>query len=71
MSQSWDTLKAQGYRVVKAYLDPEAFPDWCYEHSLKLNRESRTLYAAWYTKVTDTQVTDTHFRAFQQPSDRN
>ena len=66
MSQSWDTLKAQGYRVVKAYLDPEAFPDWCYEHSLKLNRESRTMYAAWYTKVTDTQ-----FRAFQQPSDRN
>ena len=40
------SLKAQGYIVVRAYIDPETFPDWCRTHGHRVNAEGRGSFAA-------------------------
>lgn len=35
----------QGQIVVRAYIDPETFPDWCRSRNLNVDSEARMLYA--------------------------
>lgn len=41
-----NALKAQGYVVGRAYIDPEAFPDWCRSRGYWINSEAREAFAA-------------------------
>ncbi len=36
---------SQGYIVVRAYIDPETFPDWCRSRSLNIDSKARMEYA--------------------------
>ncbi|CCG07908.1 hypothetical protein [Pararhodospirillum photometricum] len=40
-----------GVVVKRAYIDPETFPDWCAAHSLNIDAQGRTRFAAdWVRK---------------------
>jgi hypothetical protein len=41
----YEKLTDDGHVVVKAYIDPEAFPKWCAAHGKELNAAGRTAYA--------------------------
>jgi hypothetical protein len=41
----YDKLTAGGFVVVKAYIDPDAFPEWCRARGMKMTTEARTAYA--------------------------
>ncbi|MDN5939067.1 MAG: hypothetical protein L0H83_10450 [Salinisphaera sp.] len=38
-------LEASGKIVVKAFIDPDEFPQWCRARSLNVDAEARTRYA--------------------------
>ena len=44
---------SEGQQVVKAYLDPKTFPEWCKRNKLKVNRDSRTIYGGCYAHAAD------------------
>ena len=39
-------LKAYGHVVMRVYIDPNTFPDWCAAHGANTGREGRTLFVA-------------------------
>jgi len=41
----YDKLARQGVRLVKAYIDPDTFPEWCRAHNETLDAKGRTAYA--------------------------
>lgn len=43
-------LKLDGYAVVRAYIDPKTFPDWCRSRGLDINSNARTEYANFIAK---------------------
>jgi len=38
-------LTREGLTVVKAYIDPEEFPEWCNAKEMHMDTRARTLYA--------------------------
>ena len=42
-------FKADGYIVERAYIDPEAFPDWCRSNGVRANSNGRMRFAAVFT----------------------
>lgn len=38
-------FRREGKVVVRAFIDPETFPDWCRARSLNIDAEARMLYA--------------------------
>lgn len=38
-------LQREGHIIVRAYIDPETFPDWCNARGLNLDAQARTHYA--------------------------
>jgi hypothetical protein len=44
------TLASQGYRVVKAYIDPVTFPEWCRTRGLEMDATARARYGAEYAR---------------------
>ena len=45
---------SEGQQVVKAYLDPKTFPEWCSTNGAKLDRHARSTYAA--TKAVELRI---------------
>lgn len=43
--KGYEKLTADGNVVVKAYIDPESFPQWCAEHGKELDARGRSAYA--------------------------
>lgn len=43
-----DTLTDEGFALVKAYIDPETFPEWCRSRGMKMNAEARSKFANDY-----------------------
>lgn len=43
--KGFDDLRAQGIIAVKAYIDPDTFPDWCRARGLDINAKARMEYA--------------------------
>lgn len=41
----YDKLTAEGRLVEKAYIDPDAFPEWCRAHAMEMDAQSRIAYA--------------------------
>jgi hypothetical protein len=39
-------LKAYGHVVMRVYLDPNTFPDWCAAHNTSPGREGRKMFVA-------------------------
>lgn len=37
--------RREGYIVIRAYIDPETFPDWCRSRGLDIDSKARTEYA--------------------------
>lgn len=37
--------RRDGYIVIRAYIDPETFPDWCRTRGLNVDAEARMQYA--------------------------
>jgi len=42
----FDELTASGHLVVKAYIDPESFGDWCHRAGYGVNAEGRKHFAS-------------------------
>ncbi len=38
-------LASDGYIIVRAFIDPKTFPDWCKSRNLNVDAEARMLYA--------------------------
>lgn len=38
-------VESQGHQVVKVYIDPETFPEWCEKKGVEPNAEARTTLA--------------------------
>lgn len=38
-------MRRDGYIVVRAYIDPETFPDWCRSRGLDIDAKARMEYA--------------------------
>lgn len=38
-------LRRDGHTIVRAYIDPETFPDWCRSRGLDIDAEARMQYA--------------------------
>ena len=46
-----DSLTKDGFAVVKAYIDPDTFPEWCRAHGFKkMNMEARSRFATDYAE---------------------
>jgi hypothetical protein len=46
MAQShYDRVTARGMKVVKAYIDPDTFPEWCRTHNMPMDTNGRNAYA--------------------------
>jgi len=43
--QGENQARRSGKRVVRAYIDPNTFPDWCRERGLQVNAEARVHFA--------------------------
>jgi hypothetical protein len=43
-AELYDRLTGQGHVVVKAYIDRDAFPDWCRANGLEMNAKARTRF---------------------------
>ena len=43
-------LTAQGFTVVKAYVDPEICPGWCEARGVPMDRQARSDYAREYAQ---------------------
>lgn len=41
-----DQLRREGKIVIKAYLDPKTFPEWCRSRGLDINSAARRKFAA-------------------------
>ncbi len=39
-------LKAYGHPVLRVYIDPDTFPDWCAAHGVNLGSEGRKKFVA-------------------------
>ena len=39
-------LKAYGHVVLRVYIDPNTFPDWCATHSVSVGAEGRKMFVA-------------------------
>ena len=48
----YDTLTAEGIRVVKANIDPETFPGWCRARGHAMNTPARMAYAQEFAAKT-------------------
>jgi hypothetical protein len=44
--QAEQRYRANGYLVVRAYIDPETFPDWCAQRDTGINSQARMRFAA-------------------------
>lgn len=40
-----DRLRAQGYLVVEAHIDPDTFPDWCRANGHNVDAKGRSAFA--------------------------
>lgn len=49
--KSFDQLADQGLVMVKAYIDPDTFAQWCITHGVKMNGNSRAAWAQEYTQA--------------------
>ena len=38
-------LRREGHTIVRAYINPETFPDWCRARDLDINAQARMEYA--------------------------
>ena len=38
-------LRREGHTIVRAYIDPETFPDWCRTRGLNIDAQARMQYA--------------------------
>ena len=45
-------FRREGKVVVRAYIDPESFPDWCRARGLNVDSEARKLFANLVAKET-------------------
>jgi len=43
-------LRSEGHTIVRVYIDPETFPDWCRTRSLNIDSKARMQYAALIAK---------------------
>ena len=41
----YDKFDRQGMKVVKAYIDPDTFPEWCRTHHQEMNAQGRGAFA--------------------------
>jgi hypothetical protein len=44
--KSEQEIKAQGYIVERAYIDPDTFADWCQSNEVPTSRQGRSRFAA-------------------------
>jgi hypothetical protein len=44
----YGTLTAEGHVVVKAYIDPDTFPEWCRANGKALDAQGRMAYGSEY-----------------------
>lgn len=44
--------RRNGKVVVRVFIDPETFPDWCLSRSLDVDAKARMLYASLIAKLT-------------------
>jgi hypothetical protein len=44
-------LTLQGINVVKAYFDPDTFPDWCKANGHKMDADARAEYGSAYAAL--------------------
>ena len=42
------TLESMGFKVIKAYVDPDTFPAWCKSRRLDIDGNARLQYGNWY-----------------------
>ena len=45
---SWSKLEQTGARVVRVYLEPEDFFEWCRSNGRRTDAEGRQEFAAWF-----------------------
>jgi hypothetical protein len=48
---SIDTLRNDPVQIVKAYINPKTFPEWCRARGMRMNAKARTEYAAEYARL--------------------
>ncbi len=44
----WDTMTGEGFLLVKAYIDPDTFPEWCRSHGMEMDAKARVNFAQDY-----------------------
>ena len=44
----YDRLTKEGHVVHQAFIDPDAFPEWCRVRRLEMNAQARSQYAGEY-----------------------
>ncbi len=45
-----EKLRREGHIIVRAFIDPETFPDWCRTRGLNIDAEARILFASLIAK---------------------
>lgn len=50
-------LRRNGHTVVRAYIDPETFPEWCRRHDLNIDAEARMTFA---NSIAEEHARNTH-----------
>ncbi|HET8546845.1 MAG TPA: hypothetical protein VFL57_02525 [Bryobacteraceae bacterium] len=48
--RSGETLRGDGFEIVKAYIDPKVFSEWCRARGMEMNARARTTYAAEFAR---------------------
>lgn len=48
-----EEYRSEGHVIVRAYIDPETFPDWCRARALKVEAKARMLFASSVAKEHD------------------
>ena len=46
-----EKIQREGHVVVKVYIDPDTFPDWCREQGIRVDANARTIFAGIAAKA--------------------
>jgi hypothetical protein len=49
--ESTEMLRGDNVEIVKAYIDPKTFPEWCRARGMKMNAKARMQYPAEYARA--------------------
>jgi hypothetical protein len=41
-------MTGEGFLLVKAYIDPDTFPEWCRSHGMEMDAKARVNFAQDY-----------------------